>query len=95
MHRDRHERFIEVAPHALPAVDSGLLANQLALRLSDDDLRRLEDLGTTLSILSRNAIARAAMRIGLSVLEGDPRKIAEIPVAIRGRRRRAPLSESR
>jgi predicted transcriptional regulator len=51
------------------------LARQVAIRLSDDDIKRLDDLADRISIASRNAVARAAMRIGLEVLEKDPTRI--------------------
>jgi hypothetical protein len=57
------------------------LERQIAIRLSEEDVSRLDSLSETLSILSRNAIARAAMRIGLARLEEDPRRIAEVPPA--------------
>jgi predicted transcriptional regulator len=51
------------------------LARQVAIRLSDDDMKRLDALAESLPIASRNAIARAALRIGLDVLEADPSRL--------------------
>ncbi len=49
------------------------LARQVAIRLSDDDMDRLDALAESIPIASRNAIARAALRIGLAALEARPR----------------------
>ena len=51
------------------------LARQVAIRLSEDDITRLEALTETLPIASRNAIARAALRIGFAALEADPSRL--------------------
>lgn len=51
------------------------LARQVALRLSEDDMERLDALAASISIASRNAIARAALRIGLAALEADPSQL--------------------
>ena len=48
------------------------LSRQIAIRLSEDDLRRLDRLTERVPIASRNAIARAALRLGLEQLEKDP-----------------------
>jgi hypothetical protein len=48
------------------------LSRQIAIRLSEDDLRRLDRLTERVPIASRNAIARAALRLGLAALEKDP-----------------------
>lgn len=51
------------------------LDRQVAIRLSEDDMSRLEALTETIPIASRNAIARAALRIGLAALEADPAQL--------------------
>ena len=51
------------------------LGRQVALRLSDEDMQRLDALADSISIASRNAIARAALRIGLAALEADPSQL--------------------
>jgi hypothetical protein len=51
------------------------LARQVALRLSEEDMKRLDALADTIPIASRNAIARAALRIGLAALESDPSRL--------------------
>ena len=55
----------------------GILAKQIAVRLSETDLKRLEAIVKQVPIAKRNAIARAALRLGLDVLEKDPTKIVE------------------
>jgi hypothetical protein len=62
------------------------LPMQIAIRLSKDDIARLDALAARIPIASRNAIARGAMRIGLAVLESDPARILEAPPTKRGRR---------
>ena len=51
------------------------LDRQVAIRLSEDDMTRLHALTETIPIASRNAIARAALRIGLAALEADPSQL--------------------
>ncbi|CAN5392852.1 hypothetical protein BH09PAT4_BH09PAT4_09610 [soil metagenome] len=51
------------------------LARQMALRLSDEDMKRLDALADSIPIASRNAIAREALRIGLATLEADPSQL--------------------
>ena len=51
------------------------LDRQVAIRLSEDDMTRLDALTETIPIASRNAIARAALRIGLAALEADPSQL--------------------
>ena len=63
------------------------LARQVALRLSDDDMQRLDTLAEAIPIASRNAIARAALRIGLAALEADPSQLFSPPKKAKARRR--------
>jgi hypothetical protein len=63
------------------------LARQVAIRLSEDDVKRLEALVDRIPIASRNAIARAAIRIGLEVLEKDPSRLFASAKKSRARRR--------
>jgi predicted DNA-binding protein len=51
------------------------LSRQVAIRLSEEDLDRLEALAERIPIATRNAIARAALRIGLDALEKDPAQL--------------------
>jgi hypothetical protein len=62
---------------------------KVAIRLSEEDMHRLDALADRIPIASRNAIARAALRFGLAALEADPAKLrlARVTVA-----RRAPDS---
>jgi predicted DNA-binding protein len=64
------------------------LSHQVAIRLSDEDLGRLDALGERVPIASRNAIARAALRIGLDALEENPGRLVEAPLPKRGRKAR-------
>ena len=63
------------------------LSRQIAIRLSDDDMARLDALAESIPIASRNAIARAALRIGLAALEADPAQLFSTPKKTKGRRR--------
>ena len=51
------------------------LARQIAIRLSEEDMKRLDTLAGSIAIASRNAIARAALRIGLAAIEADPSQL--------------------
>ena len=63
------------------------LARQVAIRLSDDDMQRLDALADSIPIASRNAIARAALRFGLASLEADPSQLLSSPKKAKTRRR--------
>jgi predicted DNA-binding protein len=52
-----------------------MLDKQVAIRLDQSDLERLQALTKKIRVLSRNAIAREALRIGLSELEHEPARI--------------------
>jgi predicted DNA-binding protein len=62
------------------------LARQVALRLSEEDVKRLDALADSIPIASRNAIAREALRIGLATLEADPSQLFS-PKKTKARRR--------
>jgi hypothetical protein len=49
-----------------------MLDKQVAIRLAQSDLRRLQAVTKKIRVLSRNAVAREALRIGLSELERKP-----------------------
>jgi len=51
------------------------LARQVAIRLSEKDMERLDALADSIPIASHNTIARAALRIGLAALEADPSQL--------------------
>ncbi|HVJ20051.1 MAG TPA: hypothetical protein VM686_31770 [Polyangiaceae bacterium] len=63
------------------------LARQVAIRLSEEDMQRLDALADSIPIASRNAIARAALRIGLAALEADPSQLLSSPKKAKARRR--------
>ena len=63
------------------------LSRQIAIRLSDDDMQRLDGLAQSIPIASRNAIARAALRIGLAALEENPARLLSAPKKTKARRR--------
>lgn len=52
----------------------GGLRAQLTIRLSKKDLERLKQLAERIPIASRNAVARAALRLGIRVLEANPER---------------------
>jgi hypothetical protein len=62
----------------------GTLDAALYLRITTEDLERLDKLTERLPIASRNAIAREAMRLGLEALEKDPTRLV-LPVKSRKR----------
>jgi predicted DNA-binding protein len=64
-----------------------MLDKQVAIRLDQSDVQRLQALTKRIRVLSRNAVAREALRIGLSELEREPARILrEGTKAPRGRR---------
>lgn len=52
-----------------------ILGRQIAIRLAQVDFDRLDALVARIPVVSRNAIARAALRLGIGVLEEDPARI--------------------
>ena len=82
------------AEGSISPADEERLARQVAIRLSEEDIARLDALHARMLIASRNAIARAAMRIGLDALEAEPSRIfVDSPPPKRGRRARAVLAK--
>lgn len=63
------------------------LHRQIALRVSDEEAERLEALSARFPIVSRHAIARAALRLGLALLEEDPSRLLEPAAPSRKRRK--------
>jgi len=63
------------------------LDHQIAMRVSEEDIARIDALAARIPIATRNAIARAALRFGLELLEADPTRIIEEPPPKRGGRR--------
>jgi hypothetical protein len=59
----------------------GRLDRQLAIRVSHEDVQRLDALKKRIAIASRNAIARSALRLGIELLEADPARAMSEPGA--------------
>lgn len=73
-----------------PMAPSEKLTEALYLRVSPTDMAQLEELSDRIPIASRNAIARAAMRLGLELIAEDPgRLLAAGPPPKRGRKARS------
>lgn len=66
----------------------GTLSKALFLRVGPEDIDRLDALSARLPVVSKNAIARTAMRLGMAILEEDPTRVLDVPSPRRGRRRR-------
>ena len=60
----------------------------ILLRLTADDIERLDALVGSHGVTTRTALARAALRIGLDSIEQDPSVLLGQPVAKRGGARR-------
>ena len=52
--------------------DEGLKTETLGVRVTAEDLARIDALADRIPIATRHAIARHAMRLGLELIEGDP-----------------------
>jgi predicted transcriptional regulator len=61
----------------------------VAIRVLQEDADRLDELAERLPFVSRHALARAALKIGLAALEADPTRIVkeEMVKPSTGRRR--------
>lgn len=68
--------------------DDDKLEKQIAIRLSDEDVERLEALTKRIPIASRNAIARAALRIGMAAIEDDPAQLLSPDAPLRKPRKK-------
>lgn len=64
--------------------DKDGLSAMLGVRVSADDLARLDGLAERLPIGTRHAIARFALRIGLDAIERDPQVL--LGSAVKGRK---------
>jgi hypothetical protein len=64
--------------------DKDGLSEMLGVRVSADDLARLDLLAERLPIGTRHAIARFALRIGLDAIERDPATL--LGGAVKGRK---------
>jgi hypothetical protein len=54
-----------------------VLDEQVSIRLTRRDLARLEALSNRIAIASRNAIARKALQMGVTILEKNPGLLVE------------------
>jgi len=64
------------------------LGVMLAFRLAQVDVDRLETLATKMPVLSKTALARAALLIGLDAIERSPARVLELPTPRRRGKRR-------
>jgi len=51
------------------------LTQMIAIRVTTEDTKLLDDLAERLPVASRHAIAREALRIGLAALDDDPTQL--------------------
>lgn len=63
------------------------LARQVAIRVSQGDMDRLDELAGQIPVATRNAIARMALRLGLDALVEDPTRIVQQPPGKRRQKR--------
>lgn len=67
--------------------DDEKLSVSVNMRISPDDASRLDALSDRIRITTRHGVARAALRLGLALLEEDPTRIlADVPPKRRGAR---------
>jgi hypothetical protein len=68
------------------------LNKQVALRVSEDEAQRLDAFAARFPILSKHAVARFALKLGLDLLERDPSLLLSggAPTVRRGRPRKKP-----
>jgi hypothetical protein len=52
-------------------------SEMIAIRVLPEDYERLDVLAERLPFVSRHALARAALKIGLSALEDDPKRLLD------------------
>ncbi len=60
----------------------------LFIRVTVEDLERLDALADRISIVTRTSLAREAMRIGLDAIEANPALLVERPSPKRGGKRK-------
>lgn len=58
---------------------------QIALRISEDEARRIDALAERFPVISKHALIRATMRFGLDFVEEDPTRLLKLPVPKKGR----------
>lgn len=64
-------------------------SEMIAIRVLPEDYERLDVLADRLPFVSRHALARAALKIGLSALEADPKRLLDeemVPSPVRKQR---------
>ena len=66
------------------------LDRALNVRVTAEDVARLDALAERISVVSKNGLARAAMRLGLDILEADPARILGGPPKSKRKRGRSP-----
>lgn len=68
------------------AGEKALLTEQLNIRISPEDMERLDQFVEMLPFGSRMAMARVALQFGLDVLEKNPAKLLSVPPVRRERK---------
>jgi len=58
------------------------------IRVTQEDLDRLDALAERIAIATRSGLARTALRLGLDAIERDPTVLLGAPVVKRGRKRK-------
>lgn len=64
--------------------DDDKLTIAINMRVSADDASRLDAVAERIRIGTRHGIARAALRLGLTMLEEDPSRLLSAPVEATG-----------
>ena len=59
------------------------------IRVTQEDLDRLDTLTERITVATRSGLARTALRLGLEAIERDPAVLLGEPVVKRGRKRKA------
>lgn len=65
------------APMAAKKKKAKKFSEMIAIRVLPEDYERLDVLAERLPFVSRHALARAALKIGLSALEDDPKRLLD------------------
>lgn len=65
------------APMAAKKKAAKKFSEMIAIRVLPEDYERLDVLAERLPFVSRHALARAALKIGLSALESDPKRLLD------------------
>lgn len=70
-------------------------SEMIAIRVLPEDYQRLDVLAERLPFVSRHALARAALKIGLSALEDDPKRLLDEEMVKAPSRKRPPGGRGR